>query len=176
MISKLSKKAAVKDNAPVVQAQTAAMRVDKDLANLEGVSAKVSLPDKKNLLVLNVTVTPLDGIWLGGTFNFRINVPDDYPHTAPKATYLGPNRLWHPNIEGDADKSEWGVCLNILRKDWRPVLSIRDIVFGLEMMFFEPNMEDPLPGTAREAAQQLKDAPREFERKTKNWMKGNYVN
>jgi ubiquitin-conjugating enzyme E2 M len=175
MISKLSKKAQVKDKGPANQAQTAAIRVDRDLANLDGITAKVAVPDPKNPLEIFVTVQPLDGIWIGGTFNFRINVPDDYPHNPPKATYLGPTRLWHPNIEGDADKTEWGVCLNILRKDWRPVLGVRDIVFGLEMMFFEPNLEDPLPGTARQAAQQMKDDVRGFERKAKSWLRGQYV-
>ena len=174
MISKLSKKAQVKDKGGANQAQTAGIRVDRDLSNLDGVSAKVTLPDPKNMLKVNVTVNPADGLWIGGTFNFRIDIPDDYPHTAPKATYLGPTRLWHPNIEGDADKTEWGVCLNILRKDWRPVLGIRDIVFGLEMMFFEPNLEDPLPGTARQAAQQMKDDPSGFQRKAKAWLKGQY--
>ena len=67
------------------------------------------------------------------------------------------------------------MCLNILRKDWKPVLGVRDILFGLEMMFFEPNLEDPLPGTARQAAQQLKDAPGAFQKKAVQWVKGNYV-
>jgi ubiquitin-conjugating enzyme E2 M len=47
-------------------------------------------------------------------------------------------------------------------------------VFGLEMMFFEPNLEDPLPGTAKEAAQMMRDDPSGFTRKAKRWMTGNY--
>ena len=176
MISKRSKEAAVQMNTPQQSTVTASIRVERDLANLDGTSAKVKVPNAKNLQVLNVTVNPPDGTWLGGEFNFRLNIPDQYPHEPPKATYLGPTRLWHPNIEGDDDRSEWGVCLNILRKDWRPVLGIRDIVFGLEMMFFEPNIDDPLPGTAKQAAQQLKDDPRNFSRKAQSWMRGNYVN
>ena len=153
---------------------TASVRVERDLGNLDGTSAKVEVPDPKNLQVLHVTVKPPDGVWKTGVFKFKLIFPDQYPHEPPKAYYLGPTRLWHPNIEGDEDKTEWGVCLNILRKDWRPVLGVRDIVFGLEMMFFEPNVDDPLPGTARLAAQQLHDNPRAFERKAVSWMKGNY--
>ena len=71
---------------------------------------------------------------------------------------------WHPNI------------LNILKDDgWRPVLSVRAVLFGLELMFFAPNYEDPLPGTAREAALQLKLAPAAFQRKAAAWMRGDYV-
>ena len=83
--------------------------------------------------------------------------------------------MWHPNIEGEEGKEEWGVCLNILRKDWTPVMGVRDVVMGLEMMFFEPVMEDPLPGTARLAAQQMLDNPREFEKKTVSWAQGRYI-
>jgi ubiquitin-conjugating enzyme E2 M len=176
MLSKLKNKPKISDGAGKEKVETAAIRIDRDLANLDGTSAKVTVPNPKDLKVLNVCVTPPDGIWLGGKFNFRLNFPDQYPHEPPKCTYLGETRLWHPNIEGDADKTEWGVCLNILRKDWKPVLGVRDILFGLEMMFFEPNLEDPLPGTARIAAQQLKDAPAAFQKKAGQWVKGNYAN
>ena len=155
-------------------AQTASMRIERDFMNIEGTSAKVEIPDKNNLLALFVTVSPTTGIWAGGTFKFVLNFPHTYPIEPPKVLYLGPSRLWHPNIEGEAEKKEWGVCLNILRADWTPVLGLREIIFGLEMMFFEPNLEDPLPGTAKEAARQMRDDPKGFERRAKQWMRGNY--
>lgn len=36
------------------------------------------------------------------------------------------------------------MCLNILRLDWSPVLSLSSIIFGLLLLFDEPNHEDPL--------------------------------
>lgn len=173
MISRMANRAG-QPNAAGLTVQTAGLRVDRDLGNLDGTTATVSLPDPNDKLTVVIVVKPMDGIWKGGTFKFRLQFPTDYPHTAPKCQYLGPTRLWHPNIEGDADKTEWGVCLNILRKDWKPVLGIRDIVFGLEMMFFEPNIEDPLPGTAKLAAQQFKDDFRGFTAKAARWLQGNY--
>lgn len=174
MISKCSKKAGIGGTALHQTVQTASIRIERDLANLDGTSAQVAT-DEKNRQVLYVTVNPKDGVWLGGSFRFRLNFPDAYPHEPPKATYLGPTRLWHPNIEGDSDRVEWGVCLNILRKDWKPVLGVRDVVFGLEMMFFEPNIDDPLPGTAKQAAQQLKEDKRGFVRTAQSWMNGRYI-
>jgi ubiquitin-conjugating enzyme E2 M len=174
MISKLKKKANVEGASKVPAGQLAATRVDRDLANLSGTSGKVTPITPGNLLALEVVIKPCDGIWRGGEFKFRLNIPDSYPHAPPKCVYLGPTRMWHPNIEGDVGKTEWGVCLNILKADWTPVLSVRDVVFGLEMMFFEPNLEDPLPGTAREAAQQMKDDPRVFDRQARSWLAGKY--
>lgn len=48
-------------------------------------------------------------------------------------------QIYHPNID-----TEGNVCLNILRDDWKPVLTINSICFGLQFLFSEPNPDDPL--------------------------------
>lgn len=39
---------------------------------------------------------------------------------------------------------EGHVCLNILRTDWNPVLSLYAVLNGLLFLFYEPNPMDPL--------------------------------
>lgn len=39
-------------------------------------------------------------------------------------------QVYHPNID-----LEGNVCLNILREDWKPVLSINSIIYGLQYLF-----------------------------------------
>lgn len=39
-------------------------------------------------------------------------------------------QVYHPNIDLDGN-----ICLNILREDWKPVLSISSIVYGLQFLF-----------------------------------------
>jgi len=39
-------------------------------------------------------------------------------------------QVYHPNID-----LEGNVCLNILREDWKPVLSINSILYGLTYLF-----------------------------------------
>eukprot|EP00913_Durusdinium_trenchii_P000652 g605.t1 len=53
------------------------------------------------------------------------------------------------------------VCLNILREDWKPVLSISLVVYGLLYLFLEPNPGDPLN---HEAAEVLRNNRGEFGR------------
>ena len=53
------------------------------------------------------------------------------------------------------------VCLNILREDWKPVLTINSIVYGLQYLFLEPNPDDPLN---KEAATELQANRDEFSR------------
>lgn len=49
-----------------------------------------------------------------------------------KGTYnCGLNlQVYHPNID-----LEGNVCLNILREDWKPVLNINTIIYGLFHLF-----------------------------------------
>lgn len=178
MISKLAKKAAENPQQQDTRkngAAVASIRIQRDLDNLCGLTAKVTVPDPNHLLNLEVTYSPPDGVWRGGSFHFAIRFPETYPIEPPKVVYVGPHRMWHPNIEGEADKQEWGVCISILRADWTAVLGLRDVIFGIEMLFFEPNIDDPLPGVAKEAAQHMKNSEQQFIRKTQSWMKGSYV-
>ena len=38
--------------------------------------------------------------------------------------------MYHPNID-----LEGNICLNILREDWKPVLSINSVIYGLSFLF-----------------------------------------
>lgn len=64
------------------------------------------------------------------------------------------------------------MCLNILREDWKPVLTINSIVYGLQYLFLEPNPEDPLN---KDAAEVLQNNRRAFEQNVAKAMRGGYV-
>lgn len=55
-------------------------------------------------------------------------VGPNYPHEPPKVKCETP--VYHPNID-----LEGNVCLNILREDWKPVLTVNSIVYGLQYLF-----------------------------------------
>lgn len=40
------------------------------------------------------------------------------------------NQVYHPNID-----LEGNVCLNILREDWKPVLNVNTVIYGLNLLF-----------------------------------------
>jgi hypothetical protein len=60
-----------------------------------------------------------------------------YPHEPPKVKCT--QKIYHPNLDYDGN-----VCLNILREDWKPVLSISSCIYGLQFLFMDPNPDDPL--------------------------------
>ena len=92
---------------------------------------------RDDLMNFKVKVRPDDGFHAGGTFTFDVKVPKTYPHDAPKV--LCETLVFHPNID-----MEGHVCLNILREDWKPVLTISSVVMGLQFLMLEPNADDPL--------------------------------
>ncbi len=78
-------------------------------------------------------------------------------------------QVYHPNID-----LEGKICLNILREDWKPVLSISSVIYGLQFLFLDPNPDDPLN---KEAAQQFTENPRLFESNVQRAIQhGHYIN
>ncbi|KAI3762872.1 hypothetical protein L1987_53314 [Smallanthus sonchifolius] len=114
-----------------------------------------------------VTIRPDEGYYLSGIFTFTFHIFPIYPHDAPKVKCK--TKVYHPNIDLDGN-----VCLNILREDWKPVLNINTIIYGLYHLFTEPNHEDPLNADA-DAAAVLRDNPRMFELNVRRAMAGGYV-
>ena len=47
--------------------------------------------------------------------------------------------VWHPNFDLHTGKVRHPLCEN----DWRPVLSMNTVIFGLQLLFLEPNPEYP---------------------------------
>ena len=59
--------------------------------------------------------------------------------------------------------------MNILREDWRPVLDINSVIYGLIYLFYEPNPDDPLN---HEAAELFRRDITQFERLVNRTLKG----
>jgi ubiquitin-protein ligase len=114
-----------------------------DISDLDGGSvAQVEFPNPNDLTNFQVIVSPDSGFWSGAKYLFTIQIPALYPHEPPKVTCK--TKIYHPNIN-----LEGNVCLNILREEWKPVLDINAVIYGMIYLFYEPNPDDPLN---REAA------------------------
>jgi ubiquitin-conjugating enzyme E2 M len=60
-----------------------------DLDQMEEIpGAKLSVPDPDNPLRFQVTITPDDGFWKRGVYQFNMVVPLPYPVEPPKVTCL----------------------------------------------------------------------------------------
>ncbi|KAI9103118.1 lesswright [Phlyctochytrium arcticum] len=64
--------------------------------------------------------------------------PDDYPQKPPKVQF--PAKFFHPNIYPSGT-----VCLSILdeEKDWKPSITIKQILLGIQDLLNDPNLDSP---------------------------------
>ncbi|PMB68167.1 Ubiquitin-conjugating enzyme E2 [Beauveria bassiana] len=80
---------------------------------------------------------PSDSPYSGGVFFLAIHFPTDYPFKPPKVNFT--TRIYHPNIN-----SNGSICLDILRDQWSPALTISKVLLSICSMLTDPNPDDPL--------------------------------
>tara|TARA_B100000927_G_C16351835_1_gene423588 strand:+ start:48 stop:503 length:456 start_codon:yes stop_codon:yes gene_type:complete len=80
---------------------------------------------------------PSDSPYQGGVFYLEINFPADYPYKPPKIRFN--TKIYHPNIN-----SSGGICLDILKDQWSPALTISKVLLSICSLLTDPNPDDPL--------------------------------
>lgn len=100
-----------------------------------------------------VTVSPNDGPYRGGKFDFEFDLSDGYP-TCPPVVHCQ-THIYHPNIDFCDDQGD--VCLNLLDELWTPDMTLEDVVQGVLFLLYNPNVEDPLSSmfTGNESEEQF---------------------
>jgi len=68
-------------------------------------------------LILKLRVFQGDSPYAGGVFFLSISFPTDYPFKPPKVSFT--TKIYHPNINANGS-----ICLDILRDQWSPALTI----------------------------------------------------
>ena len=80
---------------------------------------------------------PVNTPYHGGLFFLDIQFPADYPFKPPKVKFT--TRIYHCNIN-----SGGGICLDILKDQWSPALTISKVLLSICSLLDEPNPDDPL--------------------------------
>ena len=80
---------------------------------------------------------PENSPYKGGLFYLRISFPSDYPFKPPKCQFL--TKIYHPNIN-----SHGSICLDILKENWSPALTVSKLLLSICSLMDDPNPDDPL--------------------------------
>lgn len=115
-------------------------RIQRELAELgEDPPANCSAgPVDDDLFHWSATIMgPDDSPYSGGLFFLDIHFPADYPFKPPKVTFT--TRIYHCNIN-----SNGGICLDILKEQWSPALTISKVLLSICSLLTDANPDDPL--------------------------------
>ena len=108
-----------------------------------------------------VIIGPDDSPYAGGIYKLNINFPPDYPFKPPKIEFV--TKIYHPNIN-----SRGSICLDILKSQWSPALTISKVLLSISSLLMDPNPDDPLEA---EIAQIYKNDREKYNETVKKWVK-----
>ncbi|ORZ26017.1 ubiquitin-conjugating enzyme/RWD-like protein [Absidia repens] len=153
-----------KRKTPNKSQSSTAKRISKELAEiaLDPPSNCSAGPKGDDLYEWVATISgPADSPYANGIFFLDINFPKDYPFKPPKVSFR--TRIYHCNIN-----SQGAICLDILKDNWSPALTISKVLLSICSLLTDANPNDPLVGSI--AQEYLMDRE-QHDRTAKEWTK-----
>lgn len=119
-------------------------------------------PKEDNLYEWVSTILGPEGSpYAGGVFFLKITFPEEYPFKPPKVKFN--TKIYHCNIN-----SNGGICLDILKDNWSPALTISKVLLSISSLLTDANPADPLVGAI---AKQYTSNRREHDKEAREWVK-----
>jgi ubiquitin-conjugating enzyme E2 D len=117
-------------------------------------------PRGENMYIWDAMIIgPSDSPYTGGVFKLEIHFPTDYPFKPPKIVFT--TKIYHPNIS-----SLGSICLDILKDQWSPALTISKVLLSICSLLTDPNPKDPL---VPEIAHIYNNNRTEYEQNARTW-------
>ena len=126
-----------------------AIRIQKEIKNLmenpeelsnEGITL---IPDESNIQNFSGSIIgPVGTPYAGLKYELEVKIGIDYPMKPPYVRFVN-RKIYHPNVNTAGD-----ICLDILKTEWAPTLSLAKVMLSICSLLNEPNPASPLNSTA----------------------------
>ncbi len=127
--------------------------------NKEGITL---IPSESNIQYFHGSIIgPVGTPYAGLKYDLEIRIGIDYPMKAPVVRFVGP-KIYHPNVNTHGD-----ICLDILKTEWAPTLSLAKMMLSICSLLNEPNPSSPLNSVA--ASDWLHNKPKYQEEVHRLW-------
>eukprot|EP00128_Syssomonas_multiformis_P012848 Colp12_sorted_trinity150504_noHs@5085 len=143
---------------------SSARRIQKELAEitLDPPCNCSAGPKGDNLYEWVATILgPSGSVYQGGVYFLDIHFPQEYPFKPPKVTFR--TRIYHCNVA-----SNGAICLDILKDNWSPALTISKVLLSICSLLTDANPHDPL--VAHIAQEYLNDRAK-HDKTAREWTK-----
>jgi ubiquitin-conjugating enzyme E2 D/E len=120
---------------------SALKRIKKELKDLQknppsNCSAGPVTPD--DLFKWQATIMgPSDSPYAGGVFKLSVKFLKEYPFKPPSIKFT--TQIYHCNVN-----KQGGICLDILKDNWSPALTLGKVLLSICSLLTDPNPDDPL--------------------------------
>ena len=95
-------------------------------------------PINDNIIQWQATIIGPEGSpYQGGIFYLKIDFPENYPFKPPNVMFT--TKIYHCNINSNGN-----ICLDILKNEWSPALTISKVLLSICSLMNDPNPNDPL--------------------------------
>ena len=119
--------------------------------------------DDSTLTSLSMLLAGPEGTpYSSGLFQLELSIPSNYPQAPPTAHFR--TKIFHPNV----DPSTGAICVETLKRDWKPELTLRDILVTISCLLIYPN---PSSALNAEAGMAIGDDYQAFEKRATLWTK-----
>ncbi|XP_017029629.1 ubiquitin-conjugating enzyme E2 S-like [Drosophila kikkawai] len=117
------------------------MRELQDMQTESPEGIKLLINERDALDIQALIEGPIGTPYAGGIFRIKLTLNNDFPSTPPKAIFL--TKIFHPNVSLTGE-----ICVNTLKKDWKPDLGIKHILITIKCLLIAPNPESALNAEA----------------------------
>lgn len=103
--------------------------------NLDGIRL---IPNEQDICDIQAFIDgPADTPYYGGVFRLKLILCKGFPAQPPKGYFV--TKIFHPNVAANGE-----ICVNTLKKDWKPELGIKHILITVKCLLIVPNPESAL--------------------------------